>query len=84
MGRVKSVRIELNRKGVVDILLSAQVQQDLTDRARRIQNAAGDGFDVDVTENRDRSVVFVTTATQAAREAEAEARALTRAIDAGR
>lgn len=80
----KSARIEINRAGIVALLQSAEVAADLGARAERIAAAAGEGFEVDVTSNRDRAFAFVRTATREAREAEAEDRALASAIDAGR
>jgi hypothetical protein len=79
-----SVRIKVNRDGVRALLASADVSSDLASRGKRIAEAAGDGFDVSVTRNRDRAVVFVRTASVEAMKAEAEDRALTFAIDAGR
>ena len=84
MGTVKSVRVALNRKGIVELLQSQAVADDLAARGDRIAAAAGEGFEVKATTNRDRAVVFVSTETFEARQAEAETRALTRAIDAGR
>lgn len=81
---IKSVRVKLNRAGVVKLLHSAETTADLERRGDRIAAAAGPGHRVDVERNRDRAVVFVTTDTREAREAEAEQRKLTRAIDAGR
>lgn len=81
---VKGLRIELNRAGVRALLTSASVAEDLTDRGNRIAAAAGDGVEVQATRNRDRAVVFVRTDTFDAKRAEAEDRALTTAIDAGR
>lgn len=87
----KSIRIQLNKAGIISLLQSPEVQADLRARANRIADAAGgatenagDDFEVDVTTNRDRAVAFVRTVTHEARLAEAEDRALTRAIDAGR
>lgn len=80
----KQVRIKLNSKGIVDLLKSAEVESDLTARGHRIAAAAGDGHEVTVVQSKDRAGVFVTTETTEARTAEAEGRALTRAIDAGR
>lgn len=82
--RIKSVRIKLNSQGAREILSSGSVSDDLTSRAQSIAAAAGPGMEVTTTRNRDRAVVFVKTATTEARRAEAEDRALTRAIDAGR
>lgn len=86
MGTVKSVRVALNPKGIVALLQSQAVADDLAARGERIAAAAGgaDDFVVTATRNRDRAVVFVTTATHEARKSEAEGRALTAAIDAGR
>lgn len=82
----QKVRIQLNSPGIVELLQSAAVQDDLAARGGRIAAAAGDAedFEVAATMNRDRAVVFVRTATREGRAAEAEDRALTRAIDAGR
>lgn len=84
MGTVKSVRVALNPKGIVALLQSQAVADDLAARGERIAAAAGEGVEVRSTTNRDRAVTFVTTATTEARLAEAEDRTLTRAIDAGR
>lgn len=84
MGTVKSVRVKLNRPGIIALLQSSEVAADLHERGERIAAAAGEGFEVRDDRNRDRSVTFVTTASREAREAEATDRALSRAIDAGR
>lgn len=81
---IKGLRIKRNPKGFAELLLSQEVQDDLAARAARIQAAAGEGHEVEVTRNRDRAVAFVNTATYEAREAEAEGRKLSRSIDAGR
>ena len=81
---VQGFRLKLNKDGIVALLQSEEVQQDLAARGARIASAAGDGVEAELTKNRDRAVVFVRTETNEARKAEAEDRALTRAIDAGR
>jgi hypothetical protein len=81
---IKSMRIKLNRDGVRKLLASQEVADNLTPRGERIAAAAGEGFEATTTKNRDRVVVFVTSTTTDAKRAEAEDRALTRAIDAGR
>ncbi|QPE04130.1 hypothetical protein IT882_13110 [Microbacterium schleiferi] len=80
----QSVRVKINSAGVVALLTDAKVSADLEQRGQRIAAAAGEGFEVDVTRNSDRAVAFVRAATTEARLAEAEDRALTRAVDAGR
>jgi len=79
-----NVRLKLNRSGVVKLLQSQAVLDDLTERGERIAAAAGEGVEVRPAMNRDRVVVFVATASYEARRAEADDGALTRAIDAGR
>jgi hypothetical protein len=81
---IRSIRVELNRKGVIALLQSQDVADEINRRGEAIARAAGEGVEVDSTRNRDRAVTFVRTATEEAREAEAESRALSRAIDAGR
>lgn len=41
----KRVKVKLNNKGFAELRNSPEVQADLTARARRIQAAAGDGFE---------------------------------------
>lgn len=79
-----SMRIEINRAGVIALLNDPKVSADLTSRGHRIAAAAGEGVAVETTSNRDRAVAFVRTETFEAKRAEAEHRTLTRAIDAGR
>ena len=79
-----TVRIELNRDGVAEILKSAGVLAELERRAHAIAAAAGDGFVVESSTGRSRARVRVYADTFEAKRAEAKDRALTRAIDAGR
>lgn len=78
------VRIELNRRGVKELLRSAEIQTDLDRRAEQIAAAAGPGHEVQARPSRTRARSVVRTATTEARLAEATDRSLTRAIDAGR
>ncbi|UGS26325.1 hypothetical protein K8F61_17115 [Microbacterium resistens] len=81
----KGLRVKIHSPAVVALMQSQEVADDLTARGTRIAEAAGgEGFEVRTTQNRDRAVVFVTTVTHEARKAEAEDRALTRAVGAGR
>jgi hypothetical protein len=81
---VRGVRVKVNSSTVAALLQSAEVADDLQARGERIAGAAGPGHEVRVTRNRDRAVVFVTTATTEARQSEADSGTLTNAIDAGR
>lgn len=82
-----TLRIELNRKGIVELLKSAEVRDDLMGRAERIAEAAGGeekGFAAKTSVAPDRAAVAVETTTLQARQREARDRALTGAIWAGR
>jgi len=78
------IRIELNRDGVRQLLQSPEVLGDLKRRAQRIAVVAGPGFEVRAGNGPNRARASVGTTDHASRRAEAENRALTRAIDAGR
>lgn len=79
------VRIKMNSKGAREILKSKGVGADLLARGYRVQGAAGPGkYIVSIHYGRNRARVSVITADNDARKAEAESRALTRALDAAR
>lgn len=79
-----SYTIKLNRSGARAIMRSAEVQDDLERRAQLIAERAGDGFVADSHVGRNRARANVTATTTEARLAEANNRALTRALDAGK
>lgn len=79
-----AVRIELNSQGVRDLLRSSEVKADLQRRADNIAAAAGPGFVADSTTGPNRARASVGTTDIESMRAEAEDRALTRALDAGR
>lgn len=81
---MKVLHLKMDNKGARQILQSEAVRADLEARAQRIAAAAGPGFEADATVGRTRALARVQATTDAAREAEATSRALTRAIDAGR
>lgn len=78
------VTVKINRAGVRALLTGPEMQADLARRAAAIAEAAGEGMvaDAGVTGSRARAAV-ITQSVEAMR-AEAEDRALTRALDAGR
>lgn len=80
----KKVRIELDQNGIKALLRSPEIAADLERRARNVARTAGDGMHSAVVQGRDRVRAQVWTGTYAAKRAEAEDRALTRAIDAAR
>lgn len=79
-----TVRIKLNSAGIQALLQSREMQEDLLRRAEAIARSAGPGMQAGGAVVGDRAVARVWTATDEARRAEAERRALTLAIDAGR
>lgn len=81
---VKSIRVKLNPAGIRALLQSQELTADLERRGERIADAAGEGHEVTVTQNRDRTVVFVRASTFEAKQSNAENNDLLRAIDAGR
>lgn len=78
------VRVKLNRRNVAALLKDERVRANLEGRARRIAQRAGSGFEADSVIGRNRARATVWTDTPEARRAEAQANALTAAIDAGR
>lgn len=79
-----NVRLRLTRSGPRQLRLSGEVQADMAARARRIDQAAGGGMNVDAAPGRNRARATVAAVTPDAQRREASSRALTRAIDAGR
>lgn len=78
------VRVKLNSAGVRALLRSTEVRNDLGRRADKIAAAAGDGMEAEVSVGSNRARAAVYTATFDAMRAEAEGRALSAALDAGR
>lgn len=81
MGKVD---IRLTRSGPRELRRSAGVLADLQARAARIAAAAGPGMEANSGQGANRARASVVTATHDARRREAEGRALTASIDAGR
>lgn len=82
---VKIKKVELNLKGFNALRSTPEVMADLQARADRIAAAAGEGMVAEqVYVGKDRARVAVYTDTIEAKKAEAEDRALTIAIEAGR
>ena len=79
------IRIKMNSKGARDVLRSEGVAADMLRRGYLAQRAAGPGkWLVSLHYGKNRARVSVITADNDARKAEAEGRALTRALDAAR
>lgn len=78
------VRVKLKIGGIRQVLKGPEVTGELVRRGRRVQTAAGEGFELVVKPARYTSRVFVQSADDAADHREAENKALTRALDAAR
>lgn len=77
--------IKFNNKAFRDLRTSAAVQADLAERAKRIADAAGEGFAVgDGEEARNRARASVVAVTPQARAKNARENTLLHALDAGR
>lgn len=79
-----AIRIEMDSAGCKELLRSADVGRDVKRRLDAVAARAGNGHRSKVYQGRDRVRGDVWTATPAARRAEAENRALLRAMDAAR
>ena len=81
-----NVRVKLNSAGIREVLKSDEVRADILRRAEAIKAAAGGGDDYEAGAEivGNRVMGWVVTATPEAKQAEAEDRTLTRALDAGR
>lgn len=82
--RVASVRVKMNSKGVQSLLKSPEIRSLLLGKAEAVAAAAGEGNVVLPVVGKRRAVVYVAANTDEAKLAEANSRALTRAVDAAR
>lgn len=82
--RLKVVKVQPNSAGAIALLRGSEVKADIFGRGKRVRDAAGDGFEMKAAFGPDRAGVMVYADTDDARLAEAENRALTRALNAGR
>lgn len=76
------IRIELNRRGVAELLKSERVAAELQRRAQAVANAAGPGHKVDVTTTGTRARAAVVTDTVEAMLNETTDRNLSRSFNA--
>lgn len=77
-------KLELNRRGIAQLLKEPGVFSAVTGIAARIASAAGPGMETRSESGGNRVRAAVVTATIRAQYAEATSRALTRAIGAGK
>jgi hypothetical protein len=77
-------RLKVDRKAVKALLRSPEIRAELRARAGRIAAAAGDGFEARTSTGRTRARAVVITTDDVSRRAQAEDRALSKALTAGR
>ena len=77
-------KLVLNKRAFVDLMKSGEMQRDLIRRARKVKQAAGEGFDDSVFVGKNRARASVITATYAARRRQSKDNVLQRALYAGR
>lgn|GEM_PF-1708696 len=83
--KVGSVRIELDHTGIAELLHSSVMAEECLAAGERIASMAGDGFEVRGPHNTgQRTAYTVYTATEDARIAESEDKALSMAVQACR
>lgn len=80
----KVTKIEFDYSGFNAYRNSPEVKRELEQRANAIATAAGEGFEAELKSNPSRAFAVVRAATPEAMRAEAQAKVLTHAIDAGR
>lgn len=80
----QQIRIELDSKGIKQLLQGAEVGDDIKRRTDAVARRAGEGMRSSTYTGRDRVRGMVWTGTAEARKAEAESRALLKALDAAR
>lgn len=78
------IRVDISSAGIQDLLKSGPVQALLKAKADRIAAAAGPGMVSSSRVGKTRARASVITDSYRAKRAEAEERALTKALDAGR
>lgn len=78
-----NVTVKLKIRGVREVLKSGPVQSEIARRAKRIADAAGEGFSMVVKPHRYTARAFVQTDDDEGRKRQAEGAVLERALNAG-
>jgi hypothetical protein len=79
-----SVKVRLNLRALNALMKSAPVQAEVTRRAQRIADAAGEGFEAIARPARYTARAYVHTKDAVGRKRQAESSVLERSLDAGR
>lgn len=79
-----SKRIKLNNKGFRELRTSPGVKRDLMNRAKRVADAAGEGFEAHESPSKNRARATVGTRSSKARRRQSKDNVLQRALNAGR
>lgn len=79
-----TVRVTLKLRGINAVMTSPGVTAEVISRAKKIQQAAGENFKVNVSPHKYTARAFVVSANAEGAVEEARDKRLTRSIDAGR
>jgi hypothetical protein len=82
--KLKSIEFKINDDAIKAILNGPEIEELIDERTKRIAEAAGPGFKPSVRKGKTRMRGSVITTDKASRLAEAQDRALTKAVEAGR
>ena len=78
------VRFELNREGVAELMKSDAMQRILREKAKQVESAAGEGFQMEEQIGKFRAVARVRANSYAARRKNSHENTLLKALGAGR
>lgn len=78
------IKVKLKLRGINAVMKSSEVQAEVVRRARRMANAAGEGFEAVIQSGKYTARAVVRTADATGRKRQAEEAVLERSLDAGR
>lgn len=77
---MSKVKFQLNRKGVAELLRSAEMQEVLTEYATGIRNRCGDGYTQDIYVGKNRANAMVSAETYQAKRDNLENNTILKAV----
>lgn len=79
-----NVKFVLNRKGVEELLKSNEIQKDLFERGKRVQETAGSDYELDARVGKKRANVQITAKSIKAKKSNLKHNTLLKALNAAR
>lgn len=77
---MNKVKVEINKKGIIELLKSEDLEKILMQYGNRISNRAGKGYQANIVHSSDRSKVFVKAKTKKAKQDNFENNTLLKAL----